>query len=64
MKRNETQAVRCPVCHQGRIIDAASGTDPSCLNLYGPRQAAKAQWFAKCPKCGKQIGLAFSKTES
>lgn len=61
MKGNETRAVRCPVCRKGRIIDAARGTDPSRLNLYGPRQAAKAQWFAKCPKCGVQIGLIFPK---
>ena len=62
MKGKETQTLRYPVCHKGRIIDAASGTDPSCLNLYGPRQSAKAQWFAKCPKCGAQIGITFPKS--
>ena len=64
MKENGTQAVRCPLCRKGRIIDAASGTDVSRLRLYSPRQARKAEWFAKCPKCGEQIGLTFQKIES
>ncbi len=63
MKRTETQAIRCPLCHKGRIIDAASGTDASKLHLYGPQQHGKAEWFSKCPKCGEQIGLSFPKTE-
>ena len=59
MKERDAQAVRCPVCHKGRVIDAASGIDISRIQLYGPRQAAKAEWFTKCPKCGEQIGIAF-----
>lgn len=63
MRKSETQVIRCPLCHKGRIIDAASGTDVSRLHLYGPRQHRKAEWFSKCPKCGEQIGITFQKTE-
>ena len=60
MKTTATRTVYCPICHKGRIMDAAAQTDIRALRLYGPRQAAKAEWFAKCPKCGAQIGITFS----
>ena len=59
MKDKEFRTIYCPVCHQGRILDAASQTDTAHLRLFGPRQAAKAEWFTKCPKCGLQIGISF-----
>ena len=49
------------VCHRGRILDAASQTEPTHLRLFGPRQSAKAEWFTKCPKCGAQIGMIFQR---
>lgn len=51
--------ILCPLCCKGRIIDAAAGTDITCITLYGPLQAEQAQWFSKCPRCRQQIGLAF-----
>lgn len=59
MKTGETRSIRCPLCHRGRLIDAAPHTDLSTLQLFGPRHADKAEWFAKCPKCGAQIGIKF-----
>ena len=59
MKEKESRTIYCPVCHRGRILDAASQTDPAHLRLFGPRQSAKAEWFTKCPKCGAQIGMIF-----
>ncbi len=58
MREAENRIIRCPVCHKGRIFDAAEQTDLSTLHLYSPRQSAKADWFTKCPKCGTQIGIA------
>lgn len=60
-KAGKPQAVRCPVCGKGRVIDAAAGTDRSRLRLYGPEQAEKAEFFSKCPKCGNQIGISIDK---
>ena len=40
----------------------AMGNSPfieSLLIPYGLRHADKAGWFAKCPKCGAQIGIKF-----
>lgn len=48
MKEKESRTIYCPVCHRGRILDAASQTDPAHLRLFGPRQSAKAEWFTKC----------------
>lgn len=45
MKEKESRTIYCPVCHRGRILDAASQTDPAHLQLFGPRQSAKAEWF-------------------
>lgn len=59
MKDKESRTIYCPVCHRGRILNAASQTDPASLRLFGPRQSAKAEWFTKCPKCGSQIGITF-----
>lgn len=61
MKEKESRTIYCPVCHRGRILDAASQTDPAHLRLFGPRQSAKAEWFTKCPKCGAQIGMIFQR---
>lgn len=58
---SKTQAVRCPVCKKGRVIDTAAGTDPARLRLYGPEQAEKAELFSKCPKCGAQIGISIER---
>ena len=51
--------VYCPLCSKGRIIDAATTANLSCITLYSPLQADLADWFSKCPKCGEQIGLSF-----
>lgn len=59
MREKTSRTIYCPICHQGRILDAASQTDPAHLRLFGPRQSAKAEWFTKCPKCGLQIGITF-----
>ena len=59
MRGQESRTIHCPVCRRGRILDAARQTDPAVLRVYSPRQAAKAEWFTKCPKCGAQIGIAF-----
>ena len=59
MKGKSSHTIYCPVCHRGRILNAASQTDPANLRLFGPRQSAKAEWFTKCPKCGSQIGITF-----
>lgn len=61
MKDKESRTVYCPVCHRGRILNAANQTDPTRLRLFGPRQSAKAEWFTKCPRCGSQIGIAFQR---
>lgn len=61
MRSSQPQTLRCPLCRKGRIIDAADGRAAAKLNLYGPRQSAKAEWFTKCPKCGERIGIAFPK---
>lgn len=59
MKDKDSRTIYCPVCHRGRILDAASQTDTANLRLFGPRQSAKVEWFTKCPKCGAQIGMIF-----
>lgn len=58
---NKNRAVFCPVCGKGRVIDAAAGTNPAQLRLYGPGQAEKAELFSKCPKCGVQVGISIEK---
>lgn len=50
--------ILCPVCGKGRLLDAVNRASAAKLHLYGPRQLAKAQWIAKCPKCGNQIGIS------
>ena len=57
-RHNNRIRIHCPLCLQGRIADAAIGTDFSRLKLYGPLQEDKAQLFLKCPKCGQQIGIS------
>lgn len=61
MKRTETQAIRCPLCHKGRIIDAASGTDASKLHLYGPSSMGKRSGFPNAPSAGSRSGSPFLK---
>lgn len=50
--------IHCPLCHQGRVVDVAAGTDLSRVRLFGPLEAEHAQLFLKCPKCGNQIGIS------
>ena len=33
MKDKDSRTIYCPVCHRGRILDAASQTDPAHLRL-------------------------------
>lgn len=54
-------AVRCPVCHKGRLMDVAEGTDISQMQLSGSEQFARCQCYIKCPKCGRRIGVKFGK---
>ncbi len=57
-----TQAVRCPVCGRGRVIDAAASVDPGRLRLYGPEHADKAELFFQVSQVWLQIGIFFEKT--
>lgn len=54
-------AVRCPVCHKGRLMNAARGVDISQMQLSGSEQFERCQCYIKCPKCGRQIGVSFGK---
>lgn len=57
-KRIGRKQIHCPLCHQGRVVDVAAGTDLSRVRLFGPLEEEHAQFFLKCPKCGKQIGIS------
>lgn len=50
----------CPICGRGRILDAVNDVSAVKLQLFGPRHLDKAEWIAKCPKCGNQIGIVTS----
>lgn len=52
--------LRCPLCGDGRVIDARDQATANSITLYPPEESDRAQLFAKCGKCGKQIGIAFT----
>ena len=60
VEHNTARAVRCPVCHRGRLLDAGYGTDISQMQLSGSEQSGRCQWYIKCPKCGRRIGINFT----
>lgn len=64
VEHNAARAVRCPVCHRGRLLDAGYGTDISQMQLSGSEQSGRCQWYIKCPKCGNQIGVSFGKADN
>lgn len=53
--------IRCPLCHEGRLLDASEHTDIQALALYPPDKSQDAEWFVKCPVCKHQIGMAIKK---
>lgn len=55
------KAILCPLCGKGRIIDAAAHIGTDRLLLYGPESEDGAELFIKCPKCGRQVGIAIKK---
>ena len=61
--RSNTIRILCPQCGKGRLLDAVSNASAAKVQLYGPRHLDKAEWIAKCPKCGNQIGIAIVKTK-
>lgn len=54
-----TIRIICPICGKGRLLDAVDDTCAAKLELYGPRHLNKAEWIAKCPKCGNLIGISY-----
>ncbi len=54
-------AVRCPVCHKGRLMDAGEDVDISQMQLSSSKQFERCQCYIKCPKCGRRIGVSFGK---
>lgn len=59
MKPNTIRII-CPVCGRGRLLDAVNSASAAKIKLYGPRHLDKAEWIAKCPKCGNLIGISSS----
>jgi len=57
MKTNTIRII-CPVCNRGRLLDAANSASAARTRLYGPSHLDKADWIAKCPKCGSLIGIS------
>ena len=53
--------IKCPLCREGRLLDASEHTDIHALALYPPDKAENAEWFVKCPVCKRQIGMAIRK---
>ena len=45
VEHNTARAVRCPVCHRGRLLDAGYGTDISQMQLSGSEQSGRCQWY-------------------
>lgn len=43
VEHNAARAVRCPVCHRGRLLDAGYGTDISQMQLSGSEQSGRCQ---------------------
>ncbi len=61
-ERKIVAVIRCPVCHRGKLLDATEEADTSAIHLFGSENKNAGQWYIKCPKCGKQIGIAFGRT--
>lgn len=55
------RTIKCPLCRDGRLLDAAEHADLGTLHLYPPTRCAGAEWFVKCPACRQQIGIAVKK---
>lgn len=59
--RKIVAVIRCPVCHRGKLLDATEEADMSAIRVFGSEKKNAGQWFLKCPKCGRQIGIAFGR---
>lgn len=55
--------IRCPVCHRGKLLDATDEADTSAIHLFSSEQRNIGQWYLKCPKCGRQIGITFGRSK-
>lgn len=47
----------CPVCGFGRLVDADERTKSELCEESKIKPGWRADYFAKCKKCGKQIGI-------
>ena len=64
VEHNAFVAVRCPVCHKGRLMDAGEDIDISQMQLSSSKQFERCQCYIKCPKCGRRIGVSFGRVGS
>ena len=64
---NSVVAVRCLVCHKGRLMDASGYTQPFVLHLFCTDMSGIPDGpvlFMKCPKCGRLIGITIDRPKS
>lgn len=56
-----SRPIRCPICRQGRVIDAGPKAEISDFTLLTRKHISQAVLIAKCPKCGQKIGIVFTR---
>lgn len=52
-----TVKVLCPVCCKGRLLDTDEGAKIEKLPAEKVKPEWNAQFYSKCPKCGKVIAV-------
>ncbi len=57
MEKEMHKILRCPICIKGRIADVPSGAILSQYYLFDADGSDRADLIAKCPKCGRQVGI-------
>ena len=64
MTQNKRQSLYCPACGKGRIADVPNGISRAQYRLFRPEQVNGPLLYAKCPKCGAQVGIAFTRSSN
>lgn len=64
MKQKSEVAMYCPVCTRGKVFVAASQEEAERIRLWGPQDAGRASYFAKCQTCKSQVGVEFQGQDS
>ena len=52
-----TRVIRCPVCVEGRVLNASVSIHPSHIQIYPPEEIQEDMLFIKCPRCKNQVGF-------